>query len=761
MDKKYDLIIAPYWYKKEILKYWSLNKKIVKTKIISLEEFKNNYFGTYDPKAFYYLIKKYNYKPEIVKEYLNNLFYNSLKLKKIYEELNNNNLLIFNPYFKNSFQTILIIGYSKIDNYLLKELNQYSVTYQSNNNHFKHNIYEFETIDEEICFQATQILEQLKVTPINKIFLVNVTEEYLYPLKRIFTMYNINFNIKSKQTIFTTPTVNQFLKQLKITKNIKLSLENIPKNEIYNIIIDLLNKYTFVKKVDEALIECLTYELKQINTITPTLDEAIEVISLDEMLLDDAYYFILGFNEQIPKVYRDEDYLMDKEKISLGIMSSLEKNKTEKEKIENLLLKFKNLTISYKLKTPFASYYPSPLVEQLTIIKDYKIKPFYSNMINKINLGKMLDKFIKFNDKDTNLNLYYTTYKDVDYLTYNNSFTNLDNNSFLNFIDNKLLLSYSSLNNYFKCQFKYYINNILKLDPFEDTLATKIGNLFHICLSKMYEKDFNLEEVYQAFIKTQVLNYKEQFFIEHLKQSLIFVIDTINAQDCYSDLSSVLTEQKIYVNKDRNIKITFMGIVDKIKYKEENNKTIMAIIDYKTGLVDSTLDNINYGLNLQLPLYIYLAKNSNFKEVEIAGFYLQKILNSETLDAQSDDLKTKLKLVGFTNSNLKLLNQMDTSYEDSLVIKSMKMCQNGFYHYAKVLTSQQIDNISKLVDTKIEEAIDGIITNTFTINPKRIDDKLIGCQYCQYKDLCYRKEEDIINLKNTPLEDVLGGENNA
>ena len=51
------------------------------------------------------------------------------------------------------------------------------------------------------------------------------------------------------------------------------------------------------------------------------------------------------------------------------------------------------------------------------------------------------------------------------------------------------------------------------------------------------------------------------------------------------------------------------------------------ITDYKTGNVTATLDNLNYGLNMQLPVYLYLIKNSNLG-YNVMGIYLQKLLNT-------------------------------------------------------------------------------------------------------------------------------------
>lgn len=71
--------------------------------------------------------------------------------------------------------------------------------------------------------------------------------------------------------------------------------------------------------------------------------------------------------------------------------------------------------------------------------------------------------------------------------------------------------------------------------------------------------------------------------------------------------------------------VTITGIIDKVMYKEENNHTYLVVIDYKTGNPDINLNNTIYGINMQLPMYLYLLKEKgDLKEIEVSGFYYQK-----------------------------------------------------------------------------------------------------------------------------------------
>ena len=70
-----------------------------------------------------------------------------------------------------------------------------------------------------------------------------------------------------------------------------------------------------------------------------------------------------------------------------------------------------------------------------------------------------------------------------------------------------------------------------------------------------------------------------------------------------------MKEKCVYVNKDRNIKVTFKGVIDKVLYKEEDDITYLVVIDYKTGTAGIDIKNMEYGLGMQLPIYLYLLKN--------------------------------------------------------------------------------------------------------------------------------------------------------
>ena len=762
-----DLIITTNNIKKDILRQLSKNKKIINIKIMTLQEFKDNYFGTYNKEAIVYLMRTYHYPYDIALKYLTNIFSNSSRTKELLEELEKNKLIIHNYNFKKNLKNIKLINIKHIDNYLKKIFaNYHTEIIKEKEVNAQFLVYHFSTIEEEIEYHAQKITEELFSISINDIHLVNVTPEYITPLKRIFRMYNIPLNTNDSSSIYSTNIAQKFLNSLTNSKNIEDAINSLPESDIKNQIVTIINNYAFTNTVDDVLISCFVEEFKSTKLSSEKLKNAIDIINFEDIIPNDNIYHILSFNqENVPKVVKDEDFISDQEKILLDISPSIKINKEEKDYIIKILKTTPNYILSYKDKTPFANYYPSYLINTLNMkVKDENTNKYhYSDLMNQYHLTQSLDNLIKYNEKDENLAILYHNYPQISYRTYNNAYTKINIESLKNHLKPKLTLAYSSLNNYYNCAFKYYINNILKLDPYEETFAIFIGNLFHDVLSKMYSDTFDLDIVYNEYIKNKMLTPKESFFINKLKEDLKFVIDTIKFQDSFTKLNNVLTEQKIFVNKSKDIEITFMGIVDKIKYTKNQDYIIAAIIDYKTGNIKNTLDNINYGLNLQLPVYIYLVKNKEFSNLKIAGFYLQHILQNKVVD-QIDYLKDnrqKLRLSGYSNSNEKIISYLDDNYENSLVIEGMKKTSNGFSNYTKLINDENIEKISTITNQKIDEAIDNILNAEFSINPKRLNNDLIGCKYCKYKDLCFRKEEDIVDLDYQKIEDILGGEKDA
>ena len=284
----------------------------------------------------------------------------------------------------------------------------------------------------------------------------------------------------------------------------------------------------------------------------------------------------------------------------------------------------------------------------------------------------------------------------------------------------------------------------------------QLGTYFHGALENINNDQFNLDDYTNNFLQDNHFTNKEHFFIEKIKKDLQYVIENVKHQHFISGFNELLLEQNINIVINKDPIVHFKGFVDKIMYKEENNETLISIIDYKTGSVITDIKNLKFGLSMQLPVYLYLVKKSNlFNNPKFAGFYLMHVLNNhikrgnKTYDEQKKD---NLKLTGYTTSNINRLSIFDSTYENSEMIKSIKLNKDGnLSSNAKVLDDTEMDDIINLTDTKIIEAKDEILKANFFINPKILDGKNISCKNCDYYDICYHDEHNNVYL-NTAIE---------
>lgn len=775
------IYITPNNIRKELLLNLSKENELKNIKFFSLKELIDNLTFTYDEKAIYYLMNKYNYKYNNAKTILDNLRYiadkdyNNKKLNNLVHIKNEiDDLLIYNEYFKDYIldKKVYIYGYDFIDKFdldIISNIN-YEVLKKKIGN-YKHNIYEFKNLFDEVTFISDKIRKLISNNvPINKIKLINLPGEYSFILKEVFNMHNLNIDINN-ENIYSSKIVKKYLElyddDLSVDKLSEcFNLKNDDNLYIYNKIIDILNKYNFEMK-KEIKREILINEFKNIKVNKTNYVSSIEVKNINDVN-DDEYAFFLGFNEgNIPIIFKDEDYLSDKEKKILGINTSYERTNIEKENIIKNIKSIKNLTITYKLKTPFNEYYPSSIIDDLEydIIKETKLNYNYSNLLNKIKLSKDLDNFVKYGEKSNELEVLFSNYKDIKYMSFDNKFKGINKEKLYKYINDELVLSYTSLDNFYKCKFRYYLTNILKLDKYEETFAIFIGNLFHHILSICFNEGFDFEKEYTDYLVNYNLNNKDKFFVNKLKQDLLFIIETIKKQYEYSEFENAKYENEFEITKDSNVKVKFIGFIDKLLYKEYKDKTLLVIVDYKTGNQDLNLYNCYYGLNMQLPIYLYLSKTGEFKNAEVIGFYLQKILTSiPKIDDKKDILLQKednLKLQGYSLYDEELLNIFDRTYENSRVIKSLAKSSNGFRSYSKLLTKNQMVKLEELVNNKIDNARDEILNANFEIDPKRIGFNNVSCKFCKFKDICYMNENNIKILEEIKDLNFLGGEENA
>lgn len=765
------LIVCPNAEKVKILDHISQDKTLYNIKFMTKEEYKHNYYFSYDEKALHYLLTKYDYNLDVAKVYLKNLYvidtnkiYKSPKLnflKDLKKELNEKGLLIYNPLFKEYIKNkqLFVKNYYDLEKYEEEMLN---TKVEIPPVKLNKEVTECQTLEEEVNTVCLRIISLLNNgVDINKIYLTNISNDYFYTLKKLFSYYKIPLNIDMKNSIYGTKVVKDFLE----TK--ELDLENKSKAIINRKLVNILSQLSTLDEESSAYQKILVDKLK--NTYLPPKKKtnAISIKDLyTETFSSDEYVFVLGFNQDIlPKMEKDISYINDSIKEEVPLYKTAYLNRRNKETLIYLLSKIDNLYLSYKLSSPFSNFYKSSLITDLNlkVITPATDLLTSSNIYNKLRLAEKLDMYHLYGEIDDMLKTLVSSYK-IPYNTYSNAFTGIKNDTYLTNLPYPLKLSYTSLNAYNECSFKYYVKYVLKLDKYEDNFAAFIGSMYHKILQLYKKTNFNFEEEYRAYLETRTLSLKEKLLLIRIKKDLISLIKQLQQQELLTGFNEALYEKKIDIDLDKPVSVVFTGTIDKIMYYKKVEDTYFSLVDYKTGFIDTHIEPMKYGLHMQLPVYLYLIHYSKvFANPIFTGIFYQNILfNYPTWSPKKtkDEIyKENLMLQGYTTDDTSILARFDSTFEKSEYIKSMSYTEEkGFGTYAKTISNDLLYDLITYTKDHISQKADDILAAKFDINPKVYAGKNIACEFCQFKDLCFMKEKDQLYLEKVDDLSFLGGD---
>lgn len=732
-------------------------------KIYTIEELKSVYPYLWSNETIDYIMSAYDVILPVAKIYLDQIILYDIDnipgvtgnmLKEIKKNLIAKSLLKENILLKKELESSPIEITIPKETWLTTWLKDYKLIFkEEEDNNYSPTIYEFSSFNNELLFVTEKIKELLEnnVSPKN-IFITNLeTSDYLN-IKRIMDMASIPITINDNPSLAKTTLGNIFLKKLEtlsLNEAIDYLKSHLDSNDLdlFNDIINVVNNYVNLDHAKDFVKHSLNNTLvkRPINTFSIT-----EKSILDIEPNEDNYIFLLNATSNIlPLTTKDEDFLSDEIKSLIGGTTSLEKNKIIKESTLKKILSIKNITITYSTTKDGKELYPSSLIKDYEVIKNPSLKYNVSNKLNKIILTKELDEYTKYNVISStlkDLNCYYS----LPYQTYDNSYKKIKKDT-LNEYLKTINISYSSMDTYNKCPFKYFITNVLRITPYEETWQIFVGNLFHKILENKDLKDWS--RLYDELSTDRDLTYKEKFFLKKLKTDLAFILKTLKDNETENDLPYEAYETELIVPITPNVTVT--GRIDKMKYAKVNDKSIVTLIDYKTGNAKIDPSIMPLGFSLQLPTYLYLLKNTaNYKDAIFGGIYFQNILptrityeENKTLDYQK---KENLKLHGFSNNDQSILKYVDKHYENSRTIKGLKTKSDGeFYSYAKVLNETDLTTLENLAYKFLLESTKNILDGNFNITAKIIDNKEnISCEYCKLKDICFHTNKENIYLKS-------------
>lgn len=789
--KERNICITPTAYKMNLLKELSKEPTFYQIQFLTLSELKKQLFYEYKEDALYEFCQHFHLIPENGAVLLEAMYHITEEIDaSLYQKkqwLKEHHLIIEHPTFLESLKksNVMIYGYSEYEmNPYLDTLKKYTEVNYIDEEQVKYQptVTEYETLEQEVVGVAENISILLSqgISP-NHIFFVTSSNEYQSMISKIFHQFKIPFERNQPHALYEYQMVQELLKKI----SEKESLQQLPDilaeletkypnehpfyHQIFESITAIFNQYYKETRTLNEIKEILIYDLKRTHVKQEHNQNVVTEVDFKTTLFtSDDYVFILGANlGEFPTIYEDTDYLSDQQKTQIGLLTSLEKTVAEEKKIKQKIMYLAHAFISYKKKSPFKEYLKASFLEEFPTEKgEYH---YTNHSYNTYLLNASLDEWIHFNHKNKDLMNRYGI-EPIYYATYDNQFTGISKHIFQTYIP-YVVLSYTTMQKFFECPFKYYVASILKINsPYEDSVSTLVGNLFHSILEQYFKKEKSLDKIiHQELEKVSFTPHqKQKFYQQKYEQEIKQLIERMELQQSHSELKPTFFEKTIEWIENKNITFKIFGKIDKIMTIDDGENSYVIVIDYKTGFWTKDLSKIIYGMNMQLLLYLYLTRKDEFlKKYKLGGAFIAPISLSIPNYVEGKTVEELLwkqsKLDGILLKRTEFIERLDTHYEISSYVKGIRVKKDGdFYASDRLLDATTLERLLTIIGTNIEVIEQEIEKANFKIAPKKFssetNEKPSSCLYCPYRDICYLKPKDVIRLKEDKELEFLGGD---
>lgn len=622
---------------------------------------------------------------------------------------------------------------------------------------------------------AAEILIQ-KVSPENiKVHVSNDSYETLISL--IFPRYHIPFHLERNTPLWELPITQEIILMIEdknespktiidnIYERLTMMAQSPLKKTIAIKISNVLERYLRTDVAIDALRNIIEHEFKKTSIRLPRKENAVIVTHLEDAYLNkEDRVYLCGVNEgYFPKKISTASIIEDEMASAIGFETVAEKSTQKTYEAQALLEHPQVRMVSYSDKSFTEEKIASGLIENYKkngrLFEENPVlsELHFSYENDFIDAGKRIESVLIYGHEDP---LISKTIASVErgYKKYPDRFKHKDSSISKDLVDRLLLninrTSYSKMDDFFKCEFRFLLRHLLNVEERSNNRFSRfIGSFFHEALSLIETLPLDRQErysVYQSLVnkleskETDPLSYEEQFYARNLFPHLDEFIEHVKSFHAQSEFNIFDLERRYEVPL-KGQKITKMvGIVDKIMSYQNH----FAIIDYKSSDRTMNIKHLEKGLNSQLPFYMNVVReNTPELDTPIALYYHPFSMNvykdSKSLKIANQQ-KADWQMQGYIEPEFASL--FDPSHVTGGYIKNLKRLKNSeeFSKSANLLSIQDLSALGQFIKNKVNDAILHIESGQFKINPKgsHLDDSE-SCQYCKFKDICYRNKSDL------------------
>ena len=328
--------------------------------------------------------------------------------------------------------------------------------------------------------------------------------------------------------------------------------------------------------------------------------------------------------------------------------------------------------------------------------------------------------------------------------------------------------SVSRLEEYENCPFGHFVKYGLRLKEREefDIEALDIGNLFHGSLDEVFRlirqrgmeigdvPDDMLYEICDRAVEDNTAAYKDKklfmtarnrFIADRVKKITKKTAWALKNQLSKGSFRTFGTETGF---KYRDGQLNLSGKIDRLDYTRIGDKTLVKVIDYKTGNTKFDISMALNGLQIQLTAYMDCALKEaakltgNSGEILPAGMFYYNIndpvLDYAEIEKGRNDGNTIEKLsLKALRMNGAVLNDPEAlgSIDLKLAEENGSVRQSEVFTQSVLLSEKGFKNLISHTRERMRQDAAEILNGNIDIRPYRYGQDT-GCDHCRFKGIC-------------------------
>lgn len=342
----------------------------------------------------------------------------------------------------------------------------------------------------------------------------------------------------------------------------------------------------------------------------------------------------------------------------------------------------------------------------------------------------------------------------------------------------EMRLSSTKIDVYHKCPFRWFCEYGLHIRERRKAAvdALEYGTLMHHIFEVFFgqygrEEYIEMDESAVAVIVSEILDAYIQthfggtdgkterflYLLYRIKSTATKLIFHMIAELSQSDFTPVDFELGVgsdipdyAVELQDGLRLSVRGSVDRVDRCDADGVSYIRVIDYKTGTKEFNINDLLYGLNLQMFIYLYaICENGSerYGEITPAGvLYMPAVSPSVSADPDTPEKKIRDEV-------LKKYAMKGVILDDAEVIAHMEHDGKGLYIPAKLkdgivsanagslATLEELGAIFRRIDMLTQQMAQSLYDGDVAALPLK-GKKYDGCAYCAYSAVCLREEDD-------------------